>query len=104
MHNKKLRPQIDLIPLMDTIFLLLFFFLCAAIIQSGNISARFNGQTEKPENYQTIVITTQNVSGLENIKTAPVLIKADADVLFGRVSEVMRFLQDKGLTQVNFIL
>jgi len=105
MYSKRRRsPHIDLIPLMDTIFLLLFFFLCAAIIQSSSTMADLTGHGENPEKYQTVTITKDNISGLENIDSQPVLIKADADVDFGRVNSVLRILQESGVLRVNFAL
>lgn len=103
-RRRNTQPQIDLVPLMDTIFLLLFFFLCAAIVQSGALSAKFNGQGDELEKYQTVTITSQNITGLDNIGAEPVVIKADSDVNFGKVDEVLHLLQEKGLSQVNFAL
>ena len=102
--RKRRAPYIDLIPLMDTIFLLLFFFLCAAIIQSSSTIADLSGSGEKPEKYQTITITKDSISGLENIEPLPVLIKADMDVDFGRINGVLRVLQERGVLRVNFAL
>ncbi|MDR2431055.1 MAG: biopolymer transporter ExbD [Candidatus Margulisbacteria bacterium] len=97
-------PHIDLVPLLDTVFLLLFFFLCAAIVQSGSVKTRLSGKSEKTEQYQTVAITSRNVTGLTELNGLPVLIKADADVRFSRVDDVLHHLQERGIAQVNFAL
>jgi biopolymer transport protein ExbD len=82
----------------------LFFFLCAALIQSSTAIADLTGRGDNSEKYQTIIITKESISGLENLDTQPVLIKADADVDFGRVNGVLRVLQERGILRVNFAL
>jgi biopolymer transport protein ExbD len=102
--RKNNTPHIDLVPLMDTIFLLLFFFLCAALLQSGHVAAGLSAQGEQTKKYHTITITKEKISGLEDIDVLPALIKADADVPFERVSEVLRRLQERGIAQIDFAL
>ncbi|MDR1324197.1 MAG: hypothetical protein LBK68_07170 [Candidatus Margulisbacteria bacterium] len=101
---KNNTPHIDLVPLMDTIFLLLFFFLCAALLQSGHLAAGLSVQGERLEKYHTITITAERTSGLDTVEAWPVLIKADADVPFERISEVLRRLQERGIAQIDFAL
>jgi biopolymer transport protein ExbD len=102
--RKRHAPQIDLVPLLDTIFLLLMFFVCAALLQSGSLPASLSGQGEQIKKYHTITITREKISGLDNIGDLPTLIKADAEVDFGRVREVLRRLRKHGATQINFAL
>ncbi|GBR73275.1 outer membrane transport energization protein ExbD [Candidatus Termititenax aidoneus] len=102
--HKNNSPHIDLVPLLDTIFLLLFFFLCAALLQSSNLAAGLSAPGEQIKKYHTITITKDNVSGLEDGGALPVLIKADADVDFGRVSAVLRRLQERKVQKINFAL
>jgi biopolymer transport protein ExbD len=104
MRAKRSHPQIDLVPLLDTIFLLLMFFVCAALLQSGNLAAGLSGQDGRLKKYHTITITKDQIGGLENAGPLPVLIKADADVDFGRVRGVLRHLQERKITRVNFAL
>ncbi|MDR1453160.1 MAG: hypothetical protein LBJ25_04230 [Candidatus Margulisbacteria bacterium] len=101
---RKNPPHIDLVPLLDTIFLLLLFFVCAALLQSGNLAAGLSGQGTRLEKYHTITITQEKIDGLDSIDDLPVLIKAAADVPFGRVDTVLRRLQEKNIAKVNFAL
>ncbi|GBR75827.1 outer membrane transport energization protein ExbD [Candidatus Termititenax persephonae] len=97
-------PHIDLVPLLDTIFLLLFFFLCAAILQPGSLATDLSAPGEQIKKYHTITITKEQVSGLDEATVGPVLIKAEADVDFGRVSSVLRRLQERKVQKINFAL
>ena len=100
---KKNPPHVDLVPLMDTIFLLLFFFLCAAILQSGALPLNLAGQGEKIEKYHKITISAEEVTGLaEADSKIPVVIEAAPEVPFGKVDAVLRLLQEKGITKINF--
>ena len=97
-------PHIDLVPLLDTIFLLLMFFVCAALLQSGSLETGLSGQGEQIKKYHTVTITQEKISDLDNIGDLPVLIKADTDVPFGRVNAVLLRLQEKNIAKVNFAL
>ena len=88
---------------MDTIFLLLFFFLCIAILQPETLSLSLSGKGgEKIEKYQTITITAAGVTGLAEVNPQlPVVIEAASEVPFGKVNDVLRALQEKGVNKIN---
>ncbi|MDR1997320.1 MAG: biopolymer transporter ExbD [Candidatus Margulisbacteria bacterium] len=97
-------PHIDLVPLLDVVFLLLLFFVCAAFFQAGALPAGLSGQNGNSKEYQKIVIAADKITGLDTLNSLPVLIEVRPDVVFVRVREVLHRLQEQHITNVNFAL
>ena len=112
--------QLDIVPLINCVFLLLIFFLLTSsfIFQPGIKISLPKAVTSEVirENTVVITITSDNrfylnetpvtllelKSKLEKTSTAePVLIKADRDVVLSKVVNIWDFCRDLGIKQVN---
>jgi biopolymer transport protein ExbD len=112
--------QLDMVPLINCVFLLLIFFLLTSsfIFQPGikiNLPKAVTSEVIQ-ENTVVITITSDNrfylnetpvtllelKSKLEKTSTVePVLIKADRDVILSKVVDIWDFCRDLGIKQVN---
>jgi biopolymer transport protein ExbD len=112
--------QLDMVPLINCVFLLLIFFLLTSsfIFQPGikiNLPKAVTSEVIR-ENTIVITITSDNrfylnetpvtllelKSKLEKASTVePVLIKADRDVILSKVVNIWDFCRDLGIRQVN---
>ncbi len=112
--------QLDMVPLINCVFLLLIFFLLTSsfISQPGIKISLPKAVTSEviQENTVVITITSDNrfylnetpvtllelKSKLEKTSTVePVLIKADRDVVLSKVVNIWDFCRDLGIKQVN---
>src|SRR3989338_82527 len=112
--------RMDMVPLINCVFLLLIFFLLTSnfIFQPGIKIILPKAVTSEVmrENTAVITITSDNrfylnempvtllelKSKLEKASTAePVLIKADRDVVLSKVVNIWDFCRDLGIRQVN---
>lgn len=112
--------QLDMVPLINCVFLLLIFFLLTSsfIFQPGIKISLPKAVTSEVmrENTVIITITSDNrfylnetpvtllelKSKLEKTSTVePVLIKADRDVILSKVVNIWDFCRDLGIKQVN---
>ncbi|MDP2981163.1 MAG: biopolymer transporter ExbD [Candidatus Omnitrophota bacterium] len=112
--------QLDMVPLINCVFLLLIFFLLTSsfISQPGIKISLPKAVTSEviQENTVVITITSDNrfylnetpvtllelKSKLEKTSTVePVLIKADRDVILSKVVNIWDFCRDLGIKQVN---
>lgn len=113
--------QIDIVPLINIVFLLLIFFMLTSsfVMQPGlkiNLPKVVTSEVVKYENVE-ILVNSENVIYLngstvtqEELKSflreagkrnQTVLIKADARASLGRVVEIWDTCRDLGLTQIN---
>ena len=112
--------QLNMVPLINCVFLLLLFFLLASnfVFQPGikiNLPKAVTSEVVQ-ENTIVITITSDNrfylneapvtllelKSKLEKASaTEPILIKADRDVTFSRVVNIWDFCRALGIKQVN---
>jgi biopolymer transport protein ExbD len=112
--------RLDMVPLINCIFLLLIFFLLTSnfILQPGikiNLPKAVTSEVIQ-ENTVVITVTSDNrfylnetpvtllelKSKLEKASNAePVLIKADRDVTLSKVVNIWDFCRDLGIKQVN---
>jgi biopolymer transport protein ExbD len=112
--------QLDTVPLINCVFLLLIFFLLTSsfVFQPGIKISLPKAVTSEVirENTVVITITSDNrfylnetpvtllelKSKLEKTSTVePVLIKADRDVILSKVVNIWDFCRDLGIKQVN---
>lgn len=113
--------QIDIAPLIDTVFLLLIFFMLTSsfVVQPGikiNLPSAVTSEVVKPETI-VIIVSSENVTYLngrvtnfDEIKAIfklaakrqqSVLIKADRRSSVGRVVEIFDLARDLGISQVS---
>jgi len=112
--------RLDMVPLVNCVFLLLIFFLLTSniIFQPGikiNLPKAVTSEVIR-ENTVVITITSDNrfylneipvtllelKNKLEKASTSePVLIKADRDVVLSKVVNIWDFCRDLGMRQVN---
>jgi len=113
--------QITIAPLIDTIFLLLIFFMLTSgfLIQPGikiNLPRAVTSEAVRFENIE-LVISGENAvylngeavtrEELKNIlsqaakRKQPVLIKADRRAFLGRAVEIWDMCRDLGISQIN---
>ena len=112
--------QLDIVPLINCIFLLLIFFLLTSnfIFQSGikiNLPRAVTSEVLQ-ENTAVITITSDNrlylnqapvtlielKSKLEKMLVSePILIKADRDVTLSKIINIWDFCRSLGIKQVN---
>ncbi len=113
--------QIDIVPLINMVLLLLIFFILTPsfIMQSGikvDLPRAVTSEVVKYENVE-VVISSENViyiNGkivtLQELKTllkqtakakGSILIKADRRASLGRIVEVWDMCRDLGITQIN---
>lgn len=114
------ETQLDMVPLINCVFLLLIFFLLTSsfVLQPGikiNLPKAVTSEVVQ-ENTFVITITSDNrfylneipvtllelKSKLEKASVAePVLIKADRDVILSKVVNIWDFCRDIGIRQVS---
>jgi biopolymer transport protein ExbD len=112
--------RLDMVPLINCVFLLLIFFLLTSniIFQPGikiNLPKAVTSEVMQ-ENTVVITVTSDNrfylneipvtllelKNKLEKASTSePVLIKADRDVVLSKVVNIWDFCRDLGIKQVN---
>jgi biopolymer transport protein ExbD len=112
--------QLDMIPFINCVFLLLIFFLLTSsfIFQPGikiNLPKAVTSEVIR-ENTVVITVTADNRYYLDEMpvtllelknklekasSTGPVLIKADRDVVLSKVINIWDFCRDIGIKQVN---
>ena len=113
--------QIDIAPLIDTIFQLLIFFMLTSsfIMQPGikvNLPKAVTSEVVKYDNIE-ILVSSENVTYLNGKvvtskelkallrqaakRDQPILIKADRRSSLGRVVEIWDMGRDLGITQIN---
>ena len=114
--RKRISPTIELIPLIDTMFLLLIFFIYAVV----NLTATKQLPVNLPEimkaikidkDYQQIMIKEDSyflndnkvtLSGLKSLpKDKKVYIAADKNVKYLQVVEVLNILKNNGVNRIS---
>lgn len=116
MKNRRIQPTIEMIPLIDVMFLLLIFFIYAAL----NIASLKQLPVELPETMQALrpekdylqliigqeklllnetPIDLQNIAEIE--KNKKVYVAADQNIAYGRVAEVLAALSSAGIEKIS---
>lgn len=119
MKKKRISPTIEMIPLIDTMFLLLLFFICALLSVTSGISGK-QLPVELPEVMQALVpekdysrlvvnssqlflderpILLSELALLE--KNKKIYVAADKNISYGRLAEVLSALSDAGLRKIS---
>lgn len=118
------KARIEIIPMIDTMFFLLVFFMMATLLMTNQQSVPVNlpsaaGMQEKPKQVITLALTQDGkmfydkrpIDTLEEItvqlaqdgkeaKQLSVLIAADRSVEHGRVVELMDAIQQSGINHI----
>lgn len=126
-HNKrKIMSDINITPFVDVLLVLLIIFMVAAPLMNGNIKVDLpKGSAKKVNSYQEnkIIITIKN-NGLiylenENIEsrhlakklikltnndlTSKIFIKADKNLNYGIVMDIIKKINDAGFASASLI-
>jgi len=116
MRRRRISPTIELIPLIDTMFLLLVFFVYAAV----SLTTTRQLPVELPQvmkavridkDYQQIVIKKDSlflnekkisITGLKNVSPGKkVYIAADKNVAYGRVAQILSILRANNISRIS---
>lgn len=122
-HTRRSRAVLDITPLVDTVLnLLIFFMLSSSFVFQPGIRVRLPeaaSKEEEPKQDLVIVLTRDNQlflndnpvrtpelgsrlrELLRDRKEAVVIVKADRDVLHGRVVEVMDIAKGAGAVRLT---
>jgi biopolymer transport protein TolR len=125
-NRKKIISDINVTPFVDVLLVLLIIFMVAAPLMNGNIKVDLpKGSAKKPNSYQeNKVIITVRSNGLiyledENVKlkylskklkkltnndlTSKIFIKADKNLNYGTVMDIIKKINDTGFSSASLI-
>lgn len=118
------KARIEIIPMIDTMFFLLVFFMLASLTMTNQFSLPVNlphaaGNQDKPQQVITLTLTKEGnifydkeqiatpadavlrlVNQSKSDKQTSVIINADRSVEHGRVVELMEAIRQSGLNRI----
>ena len=125
--QSKSYDEINITPLMDTVFFLLIIFMITAPLLEYSIDVsppKMNASEMKPDEYSRVINVKQNgdiefekkimnparlIARLRELKASPdggrikVFLRADKDLLYGSVIQVMKDVKNAGFTDISLI-
>lgn len=125
--QSKSYDEINITPLMDTVFFLLIIFMITAPLLEYSIDVsppKMNAAEMKPDEYSRVINVKKNgdiefekkimnparlIARLRELKASPdggrikVFLRADKDLLYGSVIQVMKDVKNAGFTDISLI-
>lgn len=125
--QSKSYDEINITPLMDTVFFLLIIFMITAPLLEYSIDVsppKMNASEMKPDEYSRVINVKKNgdiefekkimnparlIVRLRELKASPdggrikVFLRADKDLLYGSVIQVMKDVKNAGFTDISLI-
>ena len=125
--QNKTFDEINITPLMDTVFFLLIIFMITAPLLDYSIDVsppKMNAAEMKPDEYSRVINVKKNgdiefekkimnparlIARLRELKASPdggrikVFLRADKDLLYGSVIQVMKDVKNAGFTDISLI-
>ena len=125
--QSKSYDEINITPLMDTVFFLLIIFMITAPLLEYSIAVsppKMNASEMKPDEYSRVINVKKNgdiefekkimnparlIARLRELKASPdggrikVFLRADKDLLYGSVIQVMKDVKNAGFTDISLI-
>lgn len=125
--QSKSYDEINITPLMDTVFFLLIIFMITAPLLEYSIDVsppKMNASEMKPDEYSRVINVKKNgdiefekkimnparlIARLRELKASPdggrikVFLRADKDLLYGSVIQVMKDIKNAGFTDISLI-
>ena len=115
--QSKSYDEINITPLMDTVFFLLIIFMITAPLLEYSIDVsppKMNASEMKPDEYSRVInVKIMNparlIARLRELKASPdggrikVFLRADKDLLYGSVIQVMKDVKNAGFTDISLI-
>ena len=125
--QSKSYDEINITPLMDTVFFLLIIFMITAPLLEYSIDVsppKMNASEMKPDEYSRVINVKKNgdiefekkimnlarlIARLRELKASPdggrikVFLRADKDLLYGSVIQVMKDVKNAGFTDISLI-
>ena len=125
--QSKSYDEINITPLMDTVFFLLIIFMITAPLLEYSIDVsppKMNASEMKPDEYSRVINVKKNgdiefekkimnparlIARLRELKASPdggrikVFLRADKDLLYGSVIHVMKDVKNAGFTDISLI-
>ena len=125
--QSKSYDVINITPLMDTVFFLLIIFMITAPLLEYSIDVsppKMNASEMKPDEYSRVINVKKNgdiefekkimnparlIARLRELKASPdggrikVFLRADKDLLYGSVIQVMKDVKNAGFTDISLI-
>ena len=125
--QSKSYDDINITPLMDTVFFLLIIFMITAPLLEYSIDVsppKMNASEMKPDEYSRVINVKKNgdiefekkimnparlIARLRELKASPdggrikVFLRADKDLLYGSVIQVMKDVKNAGFTDISLI-
>ena len=125
--QSKSYDEINITPLMDTVFFLLIIFMITAPLLEYSINVsppKMNASEMKPDEYSRVINVKKNgdiefekkimnparlIARLRELKASPdggrikVFLRADKDLLYGSVIQVMKDVKNAGFTDISLI-
>ena len=122
--QSKSYDEINITPLMDTVFFLLIIFMITAPLLEYSIDVsqpKMNASEMKPDEYSRVINVKKNgdiefekkimnparlIARLRELKASPdggrikVFLRADKDLLYGSVIQVMKDVKNAGFTDI----
>lgn len=125
--QSKSYDEINITPLMDTVFFLLIIFMITAPLLEYSIDVsppKMNASEMKPDEYSRVINVKKNgdiefekkimnparlIARLRELKASPdggrikVFLRADKELLYGSVIQVMKDVKNAGFTDISLI-
>ena len=116
MRNRRIKPNIEIIPLMDVMFLLLLFFICAVLNVAGGrqlpieLPDAMSALLPEKDYLQVIINDSQLLLNGRPIslsdlafteKNKKIYVAADKNISYGRVAEVLSALNNAGVKKIS---
>lgn len=125
--QSKSYDEINITPLMDTVFFLLIIFMITAPLLEYSIDVsppKMNASEMKPDEYSRVINVKKNgdiefekkimnparlIVRLRELKASPdggrikVFLRADKELLYGSVIQVMKDVKNAGFTDISLI-
>ena len=125
--QSKSYDEINITPLMDTVFFLLIIFMITAPLLEYSIDVsppKMNASEMKPDEFSRVINVKKNgdiefekkiltparlIARLRELKASPdgakikVFLRADRDLLYGSVIQVMKDVKNAGFTDISLI-
>ena len=125
--QSKSYDEINITPLMDTVFFLLIIFMITAPLLEYSIDVsppKMNASEMKPDEYSRVINVKKNgdiefekkimnlarlIARLRELKASPdggrikVFLRADKDLLYGSVIQGMKDVKNAGFTDISLI-
>lgn len=122
MSRKRMQPDLDLTPLIDVLFMLVLFFVMTASLLQGQISVRLPSGEGAALSGRPVVLEILAGGGLrydgkeidreemitralqDNRVGRDIVVAADRNVPYGRVTSLLEALRLKGVRDVGLAL